>query len=115
MSGNPGELVPIPAQASRLGEAFAAAGHQLYLVGGPVRDALMGRPVNDLDFTTDARPEQVLAILSETALGSLDDRHRVRDGRWPGRWPAVRDHHLPRRSLRPGQPQSGGGLRRQHR
>ncbi|MEO6702972.1 MAG: CCA tRNA nucleotidyltransferase, partial [Jatrophihabitantaceae bacterium] len=67
MTGNPGELVPIPAVAARLGEAFAAAGHQLYLVGGPVRDALMGRPVNDLDFTTDARPEQVLAILSDAA------------------------------------------------
>jgi len=67
MTGNPGELVDIPPVASRLGEAFAAAGHQLYLVGGPVRDALMGRPVSDLDFTTDARPEQVLALLDGLA------------------------------------------------
>ena len=69
VSGNPGDLVPIPDVAVRLGTAFAAAGHQLYLVGGPVRDALMGRPVSDLDFTTDAHPDQVLAIVSPLASG----------------------------------------------
>ncbi len=67
MTGNPGELVPIPPAAARLAERFAAAGHQLYLVGGPVRDALMGRPVNDLDFTTDATPEQVGQLLAGLA------------------------------------------------
>jgi poly(A) polymerase len=67
MTGNPGELVPIPPAAARLAERFAAAGHQLYLVGGPVRDALMGRPVNDLDFTTDATPEQVQQLLAGLA------------------------------------------------
>src|SRR6185312_2521160 len=63
MTGNPGELVPIPPVATRLADRFAEAGHQLYLVGGPVRDALMGRPVNDLDFTTDATPDQVQQLL----------------------------------------------------
>ncbi|MBC8091322.1 MAG: CCA tRNA nucleotidyltransferase, partial [Pseudonocardia sp.] len=43
---------------------FAAAGHRLYLVGGSVRDALLNRPVTDLDFTTDARPQDVLAVLA---------------------------------------------------
>ena len=46
-----------------LGAAFAAAGHCLYLVGGSVRDALLGRLGTDLDFTTDARPEQMREIL----------------------------------------------------
>jgi poly(A) polymerase len=46
-----------------LGSVFAAAGHELYLVGGSVRDALMGRLSPDLDFTTDARPEQVQKLL----------------------------------------------------
>ena len=46
-----------------LGARFAAAGHELYLVGGSVRDAVLGRLGTDLDFTTDARPEQVQALL----------------------------------------------------
>lgn len=47
----------------QLGAAFEAAGHELFLVGGPVRDALLGRVANDLDFTTDARPPQIQRIL----------------------------------------------------
>ncbi|MEE3801797.1 CCA tRNA nucleotidyltransferase [Mycobacterium intracellulare] len=50
-----------------LGSAFEGAGHQLYLVGGSVRDALLGRLSPDLDFTTDARPEQVQNILRRWA------------------------------------------------
>ena len=44
---------------STLAEAFAAAGYELALVGGPVRDAFLGRAVNDLDFTTSATPDQI--------------------------------------------------------
>lgn len=58
------ELMPIVPEADELAARFAAAGHRIYLVGGPVRDALLGRPVSDLDFTTDARPQQVQRILS---------------------------------------------------
>ena len=46
-----------------LGQMFAAAGHQVDLVGGSVRDAILGRGVEDLDFATDARPEQVIALV----------------------------------------------------
>ncbi len=46
-----------------LGQLFAARGHELYLVGGSVRDALLGRLGTDLDFTTDARPQQIQAML----------------------------------------------------
>jgi poly(A) polymerase len=46
-----------------LGRIFADAGHELYLVGGSVRDALLGRLGTDLDFTTDARPEQMQTLL----------------------------------------------------
>jgi poly(A) polymerase len=49
--------------ALELGERFSAAGHELALVGGPVRDALLGRLGDDLDLTTDARPEQVLELV----------------------------------------------------
>lgn len=50
-----------------LAEAFAAAGHDLYLVGGSVRDAVLGRLGTDLDFTTDARPDVVQRILEAYA------------------------------------------------
>src|SRR5690606_41818235 len=46
-----------------LGQRFAAAGHEWHLVGGPVRDALLGRLGNDLDFCTDAHPDQTLKLL----------------------------------------------------
>lgn len=46
-----------------IGRVFADAGHQLYLVGGSVRDALLGRLGNDLDFTTDARPDEMQRML----------------------------------------------------
>ncbi|MBD0323536.1 MAG: CCA tRNA nucleotidyltransferase, partial [Aldersonia sp.] len=46
-----------------LGDLFAAQGFELYLVGGSVRDAILGRLGADLDFTTNARPEQVQALL----------------------------------------------------
>lgn len=46
-----------------IGGRFAEAGHELYLVGGSVRDAVLGRLTTDLDFTTDARPEVVQKIV----------------------------------------------------
>ncbi|WP_424923270.1 CCA tRNA nucleotidyltransferase [Amycolatopsis arida] len=80
------ELMRVAPVADELAARFTAAGHQLYLVGGSVRDALLGRlvtaepgaagergeqgegkPVADLDFTTDARPEQVQGLLANWA------------------------------------------------
>jgi poly(A) polymerase len=48
---------------SKLGTLFTTAGFELSLVGGPVRDAFLGRVTNDLDFTTSANPDQILAVL----------------------------------------------------
>jgi poly(A) polymerase len=48
-----------------LAARFASRGHDLYLVGGPVRDALLGRLHDDLDFATDARPEEILELVSD--------------------------------------------------
>lgn len=50
-----------------LGRLFAASGHDLSLVGGPVRDLLLGREALDLDFTTDADPDQTLAVIRDWA------------------------------------------------
>jgi len=57
------ELVRVSPVLAELGERFQAAGHALHLVGGPVRDALLGRLGDDLDLTTDARPERVLELV----------------------------------------------------
>lgn len=58
-----GALLAETPSIARLGAQFTAAGHSLHLVGGSVRDALLGRLGNDLDFTTDARPEQIESIV----------------------------------------------------
>ncbi|MBJ7337100.1 MAG: CCA tRNA nucleotidyltransferase [Mycolicibacterium sp.] len=55
-----------------LGQLFADAGHELYLVGGSVRDALLDRPLTDLDFTTDARPDDVQKVVRRWADGLWD-------------------------------------------
>jgi len=53
--------------ASSLAQAFKEAGFKLALVGGPVRDAILGRLGNDLDFTTDAKPLETKKILQSWA------------------------------------------------
>ncbi len=57
------ELDRIAPVIDDLGHRFREAGHELALVGGPVRDAMLGRHHNDLDFTTSARPEETEALL----------------------------------------------------
>ena len=60
----PERLAPILDQVRPLASRFESAGHRLYLVGGIVRDLVLGRVVEgDYDLTTDARPEQTTALL----------------------------------------------------
>mgnify|MGYP000935159163 FL=1 len=58
------ELDRIAPVIDDLGGRFAEAGHELSLVGGPVRDAMLGRQHNDLDLTTSARPEETERLLA---------------------------------------------------
>ena len=58
------ELDRIGPVIDELGDRFRAAGEQLALVGGPVRDAMLGRLQNDLDLTTSARPEVTERLVS---------------------------------------------------
>lgn len=68
----PGDMIPdrlkwlirADAPAGLLAALFRAAGHQLYLVGGSVRDALLGREPSDLDFATSAHPEEVKEVVA---------------------------------------------------
>lgn len=55
-----------------LGDAFDAAGEELSLVGGPVRDAILGRVALDLDFTTSADPDKILKIVKPLASATWD-------------------------------------------
>ena len=56
----------------RLSAAFAAAGFELALVGGPVRDAFLDRVLNDLDFTTNAVPDDILKIVTPISDAQWD-------------------------------------------
>ncbi len=66
-----GSLAASPV-VSTLAEAFAAAGRELAIVGGPVRDALLGRVTHDLDFTTDARPDEILRLVTPISSTQWD-------------------------------------------
>ncbi len=63
----PERLRPILSQTRPLADRFGAAGHQIYLVGGIVRDLLVGEEIDDatdIDLTTDARPEETKRLVS---------------------------------------------------
>jgi poly(A) polymerase len=66
------ELIRISPVIDELGERFTRAGEQIALVGGPVRDAMLGRLHNDLDFTTSARPETTERLLAGWADATWD-------------------------------------------
>lgn len=65
------ELAAHPVVAT-LARVFADAGRDLALVGGPVRDALLGRITHDFDFTTDARPDEILALVKPVSSVQWD-------------------------------------------
>ncbi|MFT0848813.1 HDIG domain-containing metalloprotein [Actinomycetaceae bacterium L2_0104] len=62
----------LPRVIDELGSIFADAGHELALVGGPVRDAFLGLPIHDFDLTTSARPEETERLLSRWASTTWD-------------------------------------------
>lgn len=66
-----GALAESPVVAA-LADAFADAGFELAVVGGPVRDALLGRDTHDLDFTTNASPDEILRIVTPISSTQWD-------------------------------------------
>ncbi len=86
----PERMKPLLDEVRPLAERFHASGHRIYLVGGSVRDAILGRPLEkiDLDFTTDARPDDILAVVGGWAdavwtqgkrFGTIGAAHGGRD------------------------------------
>lgn len=78
------QLAPVLPVLTELGRLFAEGGHELALVGGPVRDAFLDRISQDLDLTTSASPEQTEEILAAwgdahwdmgRAFGTIGARH----------------------------------------
>ena len=64
----PDRLEPVLAELRPLADRFVAAGHSVYLVGGTVRDLLLGRPIaGDYDLTTDARPAEIKRLIDDWA------------------------------------------------
>jgi poly(A) polymerase len=73
----PTRFAPVLTELRPLAERFGAAGHRLYLVGGTVRDLLLGKElVGDFDCTTDARPAETKAIVGgwADAIWTLGER-----------------------------------------
>jgi poly(A) polymerase len=96
----------VPA-AAPIGRLFAQHGHQIALVGGPVRDVFLGQRPGDLDLTTDATPEQVLAIVGGWAdkvwtVGIAFGTVGVRKGRSVFEITTYRSEQYDRASRKPG-------------
>ncbi|EYD75374.1 tRNA nucleotidyltransferase [Rubellimicrobium mesophilum DSM 19309] len=66
-------LAPLLAHepARRVLALLTEGGHRAWIVGGAVRDALLGRPIGDIDVTTDARPERVIELAESAGLKAL--------------------------------------------
>ena len=102
------ELRRLTPVLTALSHAFGAAGHELYLVGGSVRDAMLNRGHSDLDFTTPARPDDIERLLTRFArahhgtvwaigkeFGTIGGQIRLADADGVVGRLADRDHHVP--------------------
>jgi poly(A) polymerase len=68
----PGAVVEVDPVAQELGVRFGEAGHELYLVGGAVRDAILGRATHtDLDLATSAPPQETIRLLRAAVVDQL--------------------------------------------
>tara|TARA_B100000287_G_scaffold245014_1_gene230398 strand:+ start:1382 stop:2506 length:1125 start_codon:yes stop_codon:yes gene_type:complete len=62
----------IPSDIKKIHKAFKKSGKQLYVVGGAVRDAILGKSPKDFDLTTDAKPDEVMDIAKKNKLKAID-------------------------------------------
>ncbi len=66
------QLAPVVPMLQEVGEIFTSAGHEVALVGGPVRDAFLGRTSADLDLTTSATPDRIEQLIGPWASTTWD-------------------------------------------
>jgi putative nucleotidyltransferase with HDIG domain len=72
--------IEAPAGVRALMDRLWAHGHAAYVVGGSVRDALLGRPAEDWDLATDARPDRLLAIFPGAVYENRFGTVAIREG-----------------------------------
>ncbi len=114
----PERLRPVLEATLPIAERFQAAGKRLFLVGGPVRDGIAGRPGGvegglevDIDLTTDATPDEIESLVSDLSDALWNQGRRFGTiGLLPRRTP-FRDHDSPGGGLRARVPQARGPLR----
>lgn len=70
--GEPSAHIAVPSGAAQVMELLERAGYEAYIVGGCVRDVLLGREPADFDITTSARPEQVKAVMDAAGVATAD-------------------------------------------
>ena len=63
--------MPIPQEIKQLYKLFAKNGNELYVVGGAVRDTLLGRPIKDYDLATDLPAPQVAKLLDANGIKNI--------------------------------------------
>ena len=63
----------IPSDIKKLHKLFLKNGKQLYVVGGAVRDAILGKSPKDFDLTTDASPDEVMKIAKQGNFKNTDE------------------------------------------
>ena len=118
----PERFAPVLDELAPLAARFGSAGRRLYLVGGAVRDLLVGtdRPRFDLDLTTDARPAEIKRLVDGWAdavwtqgekFGTIGARHVRGDGSAPDGG----DHHVQGRGVRRRLTEAARDVRRRHR
>jgi putative nucleotidyltransferase with HDIG domain len=76
----PTTAIEVPASVAAVLARLWAHGHAAYVVGGSVRDALLGRPAQDWDLTTDARPDRLLAVFPGAVYENQFGTVAVREG-----------------------------------
>jgi len=62
----------IPSDIKKIHKAFKKSGKQLYVVGGAVRDAILGSSPKDFDLATDAKPDEVIKIAKANGMKAID-------------------------------------------